>query len=93
MRMRLSILVLLVLLRSAAASDETKPPSFRFYKMKTGEGIVALVVPRNTTDRHEETRTPDLYRVNYEVTDLNPFACFAFPQIISKKYVNFDEFW
>src|SRR5713226_5353808 len=30
--------------------------------------------------RHEETRTPDLYRVNFEVNNLKPFACLAFPQ-------------
>src|SRR5712692_6403453 len=29
---------------------------------------------------HEETRTPDLYRVNFEVNNLKPFACLAFPQ-------------
>ena len=29
--------------------------------------------------RHEETRTPDLYRVNSEVNNLKPFACLAFP--------------
>ena len=26
------------------------------------------------------TRTPDLYRVNFEVNNLKPFACLAFPQ-------------
>jgi hypothetical protein len=31
------------------------------------------------------TRTPDLYRVNSEVQKLNPFACFAFPFIASRK--------
>jgi hypothetical protein len=31
--------------------------------------------------RHEETRTPDLYRVNSEVNNLKPFACLAFPCI------------
>jgi hypothetical protein len=25
-------------------------------------------------------RTPDLYRVNFEVNNLKPFACLAFPQ-------------
>src|SRR6185369_6566550 len=30
--------------------------------------------------RHEETRTPDLYRVNFDVNNLKPFACLAFPQ-------------
>jgi len=30
--------------------------------------------------RHEETRTPDLYRVNSEVNNLKPFACLAFPR-------------
>jgi hypothetical protein len=29
--------------------------------------------------RHEETRTPDLYRVNFEVTTLKPFSSLAFP--------------
>ena len=30
--------------------------------------------------RHVGTRTPDLYRVNFEVNNLKPFACLAFPQ-------------
>ena len=30
--------------------------------------------------RHEETRTPDLYRVNFEVNNLKPFPYLAFPQ-------------
>jgi hypothetical protein len=29
--------------------------------------------------RHVETRTPDLYRVKNEVSNLNPFICLAFP--------------
>jgi hypothetical protein len=31
------------------------------------------------------TRTPDLYRVNSEVQELNPFACLASPFIDSPK--------
>jgi integrase len=31
------------------------------------------------------TRTPDLYRVNYEVRHLKPFACLAFPFIENQK--------
>ena len=34
---------------------------------------------RWSEDRHEETRTPDLYRVNSEVNNLKSFACLAFP--------------
>ena len=30
--------------------------------------------------RHDWTRTSDLYRVNFEVNNLKPFACLAFPQ-------------
>jgi hypothetical protein len=30
--------------------------------------------------RHEEIRIRDLYRVNFEVNNLEPFACLAFPQ-------------
>jgi len=29
--------------------------------------------------RHEETRIPDFYRVNFEVTHLKPFPYLAFP--------------
>src|SRR6266849_7235304 len=29
--------------------------------------------------RQVGTRTPDLYRVNFEVNNLKPFACLAFP--------------
>jgi hypothetical protein len=35
--------------------------------------------------RHEETRTPDLYRVNFEVSTLNPFPYLAFPQLVGPK--------
>ena len=35
--------------------------------------------------RHEETRTPDLYRVNFEVNNLKPFARLAFPFLLLHK--------
>jgi len=35
--------------------------------------------------RHVGTRTPDLYRVKNEVTDVNPFACLAFRIFIAPK--------
>jgi len=35
--------------------------------------------------RHEETRTPDLYRVNFEVPTLKPFPYLAFPHLIGLK--------
>jgi hypothetical protein len=35
--------------------------------------------------RHEETRTPDLYRVNFEVTPLKPFSSLAFPILPTPK--------
>ena len=35
------------------------------------------LVERN--GRHDWTRTSDLYRVNFEVQHLKPFACLAFP--------------
>jgi hypothetical protein len=35
--------------------------------------------------RHEETRTPDLYRVNFEVTTLKPFPYLAFPHSVNPK--------
>jgi hypothetical protein len=44
--------------------------------------------------RHEETRTPDLYRVNSEVTTLKPFPYLAFPHSkgpkIALKLPSFD---
>jgi hypothetical protein len=40
---------------------------------------------RPENGRHEETRTPDLYRVNFEVTNLKPFPYLAFPQMIGSK--------
>src|ERR1700686_2138219 len=43
-----------------------------------GERKSPGAVKRN--GRHEETRTPDLYRVNSEVNNLKSFACLAFPQ-------------
>ena len=35
--------------------------------------------------RPERARTVDLYRVNYEVQQLNPFACLAFPVLFGLK--------
>ena len=35
--------------------------------------------------RHEETRTPDLYRVNFEVNNLKPFPYLAFPHLVGPK--------
>jgi hypothetical protein len=29
--------------------------------------------------RHEETQTPDLYRVNFDLNNLKPFVCLTFP--------------
>jgi hypothetical protein len=40
-----------------------------------------LVNTGEKNGRHVGTRTPDLYRVNFEVNNLKPFACLAFPQI------------
>jgi len=34
---------------------------------------------------HEETRTPDLYRVKKEVSNRKPFACLAFPNFLVSK--------
>jgi len=35
--------------------------------------------------RHEETRTPDLYRVNFEVIPLKPFSSLALPVFLRIK--------
>ena len=35
--------------------------------------------------RHEETRTPDLYRVNFEVKTLKPFPYLAFPHRLASE--------
>ena len=35
--------------------------------------------------RHEETRTPDLYRVNFELSRLKPFRSLAFPTLRTPK--------
>ena len=35
--------------------------------------------------RHEETRTPDLYRVNLEVNNLKPFPYLAFPHLVARE--------
>jgi len=44
--------------------------------------------------RREETRTPDLYRVNFEVTPLKPFPHLAFPHPnapkTARKLASFD---
>jgi hypothetical protein len=45
--------------------------------------------------RHEETRTPDLYRANFEVNNLKPFPYLAFPHFtdpkIARKWPSFDD--
>ena len=44
--------------------------------------------------RHVGTRTPDLYRVNFEVNDLKPFPHLAFPHCLTlqnaPKQLSFD---
>ena len=52
-------------------------PSFRIaeYKVRASE----------KNGRPVRTRTADLYRVNYEVQKLKPFACLAFPFLKSQK--------
>jgi hypothetical protein len=37
--------------------------------------------------RHEETRTPDLYRVNFKVSHLKSFSSLAFPIFQDRKYL------
>jgi len=44
---------------------------------------IANLLKEMVGTRHEETRTPDLYRVNFEVLHLKPFACLAFPLLRS----------
>src|SRR5271166_1785297 len=50
--------------------------------------------PLKRNGRHEETRTPDLYRVNFEVNHLKPFPHLAFPLLpcckIARKRPSFD---
>jgi hypothetical protein len=46
-------------------------------KNDTKTRVPAEVIGRN--GRHEGTRTPDLYRVNFDLNNLKPFACLAFP--------------
>ena len=41
----------IILSCSAASGKDSDAPHFAFYKMKTGEGMVSLVVAPNTTDR------------------------------------------
>jgi hypothetical protein len=44
---------------------------------------------------HVGTRTPDLYRVNFEVSNLKPFPYLAFPHFtdpkIARKWPSFDD--
>jgi len=58
-----------------AASIESEFPTP--FGASRNESQRRYVIERN--GRHEGTRTPDLYRVNFEVTYLKPFACLAFP--------------
>ena len=44
------------------------------------ERLLALLSLPSLERRRGSTRTPDLYRVNFEVNNLKPFACLAFPQ-------------
>jgi len=46
-------------------------------KDASGFTVAAEVIEKN--GRHEGTRTPDLYRVKFDLNNLEPFACLAFP--------------
>jgi hypothetical protein len=55
-------------------------------KVKTGKNYRSLRSRFNEIDgRHEGTRTPDLYRVNFDLNNLKPFACLAFPLSLPRK--------
>ena len=43
----------------------------------------AQIIEKN--GRHEETRTPDLYRVNFDLTPLKLFSSLAFPGFLKSK--------
>ncbi len=51
--------------------------------VRSGSCLLLLVTERIQSKRWQtcEDSTPDLYRVNFEVNNLKPFACLAFPQI------------
>jgi hypothetical protein len=55
-------------------------------------GVDLPLTRKKESGRHEETRTPDLYRVKNEVATLNPFACFAFRFSLVSKRTIFDGF-
>jgi hypothetical protein len=46
-------------------------------------GLIAESLQVQENGRHEETRTPDLYRVNFEVTTLKTFPYLAFPHSLA----------
>jgi hypothetical protein len=51
------------------------PEGWRLVEKK----ILITAKAKKRNGRHEETRTPDLYRVNFEVLNLKPFSSLAFP--------------
>jgi len=59
------------------AEDDRGRPGRRIASIGRSKPAGGFRQQRN--GRHEETRTPDLYRVKNEVINLKPFACFAFP--------------
>jgi len=58
-------------------AERTQRVDLYLFVPSTRKKDFCQVIERN--GRHEETRTPDLYRVNFEVNDLKPFPHLAFP--------------
>src|SRR5579862_9729441 len=57
-----------------------------FKVMRTTLPVDHIPAVRRLMDgRPVRARTADLYRVNYEVQKLNPFACLAFPVLPAQK--------
>jgi len=54
-------------------------------KENTGRRLQVENLAGLKSGRPERARTVDLYRVNYEVLELNPFACLAFPVLVGLK--------
>ena len=69
-------------LRLASEYSVGPPPKAGRTETIPGPGSA---VRSQVNGRHVGTRTPDLYRVKFEVNNLKPFSCLAFPCWLSCK--------
>ena len=77
-------------LTAGAFASELRRLRLWFSESRADHGLENFrdsLYPYERYGRHVGTRTPDLYRVNFEVNDLKPFACLAFLHTSTSKHL------